>query len=367
VRRRGALALGAALLALGVWGAPSARAEPALSYACSSGSAPTSCTGWHTVPVTLTWTVSASGSAHLSGDCSTRTFAKDAASLTVWCQIDDGGTTLRKTVTLQIDTTPPTITTATPSRPADHAGWWNHPVTLGLGGTDATSGLESCDTVTYSGPDNPAGRVTGSCRDWAGNSAVRSFPIPYDATPPTLAHVKAGPGYRRVTLSWRMSRDTQVVDVMRTPGVRGAPTTELYRGLAARFSDAKASNGTAYRYTVSALDAAGNAATVTVNATPGGLAPATGARVRRPPTLRWQRIAHARYYNVQLFRGRQKILSAWPAQTRLRLHRHGTFHGHRFTLGKGRYRWYVWPGFGARAIHHYGALIGQSSFRMIRR
>ena len=33
-----------------------------------------------------------------------------------------------------------------------------------------------------------------------------------------------------------------------------------------------------------------------------------------------------------------------------------------FRLEKGTYRWYVWPGFGARSKGAYGQLLGTSTF-----
>ena len=42
--------------------------------------------------------------------------------------------------------------------------------------------------------------------------------------------------------------------------------------------------------------------------------------------------------------------------------RHWTFGGHSYSLKPGRYIWYVWPGFGKRAKHHFGARIGTSAF-----
>ena len=35
-------------------------------------------------------------------------------------------------------------------------------------------------------------------------------------------------------------------------------------------------------------------------------------------------------------------------------------------LSPGSYRWYVWPGFGARAAVDYGELLGFSSFTIVR-
>ena len=46
-----------------------------------------------------------------------------------------------------------------------------------------------------------------------------------------------------------------------------------------------------------------------------------GGRRQRPapPRLSWKPCAKARYYNVQFFRGKRKMLSAWPRRTRLQL------------------------------------------------
>jgi hypothetical protein len=47
-----------------------------------------------------------------------------------------------------------------------------------------------------------------------------------------------------------------------------------------------------------------------------------------------------------------------------RLPRSWTFEGKKYTLRRGTYRWYVWPGHGARARARYGTLIGGSLFRV---
>jgi hypothetical protein len=93
---------------------------------------------------------------------------------------------------------------------------------------------------------------------------------------------------------------------------------------------------------------------------PSSTAPATPPAP--PPLLRWHRADGAEYYNVQLFRGRKKILSAWPARPRFQLQKSWSFRGHRHRLTRGRYRWYVWPGFGPPAARHYGRLIRVGTF-----
>jgi hypothetical protein len=181
--------------------------------------------------------------------------------------------------------------------------------------------------------------------------------------------VKAQAGNRAVTVRWTASPDTVVSQLVRTPGVAGAPSSMLLQGTSDAFRDVGVKNGKAYRYTISAYDAAGNAASTTVSATPSliyALAPARNARLKRPPVLRWPPVTGARYYNVQLFRGKRKVLSAWPTGHRLRLHRSWTFRGRVVRLKRGHYRWFVWPGFGARAARHYGPLLAHSSFSMRR-
>ena len=92
------------------------------------------------------------------------------------------------------------------------------------------------------------------------------------------------------------------------------------------------------------------------------LAPRAGARVTSPPLLVWRRASRASYYNVQLYRGRVKVLSSWPARTRLQLRARWTYLGRQRQLAPGAYRWYVWPGYGRPSARRYGRLLGQSTF-----
>ena len=125
-------------------------------------------------------------------------------------------------------------------------------------------------------------------------------------------------------------------------------------------------NGTRYTYTITAMDQAGNVAQETVTAKPGMrlLAPAAGASLSAPPALSWTAIPKASYYNVQLFKGKTKILSTWPTKAGLQLKRTWRFRGHRHRLARGTYRWYVWPGFGSRKAAHYGHVVGTATFVM---
>ena len=95
--------------------------------------------------------------------------------------------------------------------------------------------------------------------------------------------------------------------------------------------------------------------------------PKAGAKVTRPPLLVWRRVTRARYYNVQLYRGRRKVLTAWPTKTRFQLQARWKNLGRKEMLLPGSYRWYVWPGYGAPSARRYGQLLGQSTFVVARR
>ena len=56
----------------------------------------------------------------------------------------------------------------------------------------------------------------------------------------------------------------------------------------------------------------------------------------------------------------------WPTKSQLALRRRWKYQKRTYTLSAGSYRWYVWPGFGARAEIDYGELLGSSSFTIVR-
>jgi hypothetical protein len=118
---------------------------------------------------------------------------------------------------------------------------------------------------------------------------------------------------------------------------------------------------------VTAFDQAANSANQSVVVTAAGalFTPAPGAKVSTPPRLVWTRLRHAKYYNLQLIRGR-KVLSAWPVRPGFQLRRTWIYNGRRYRLRPGVYRWYVWPGIGRRSAARYGRLLGSSTFVMTR-
>lgn len=319
--------------------------------------------GWYVSSVVIRWHVSSDAT---SSDCQAAiSVPDDTAGTTKSCSASNSDGTANASVTVKIDKTPPVAGVAAFARSPDSGPWFNHAVGVTWSGSDALSGIAGCTATTYSGPDNPAASLSGTCTDKAGNvSAPLGTTLAYDATPPALDGVTATASEAAIALRWSASPDTVSVRVDRSPGRAGAPSSPVYQGTGNAVDDDALLGGTRYTYTLTALDAAGNAATATASAVPTGtlLAPAPGAKLSRPPMLRWKPIKGARYYNVQLFRGKAKLLSAWPTKAHYQLRSAWTYRGHKHRLLPGKYRWYVWPGYGPRKHHRYGKLLGRRTF-----
>lgn len=314
--------------------------------------------GWYNHPVAVSFSGTDGGAGIDS--CTSATYGgpdTGDGSVSGTCK-DKAGNTGSASLALKYDATPPTANAATPDRPPDAGGAYNHPLTVSFAGVDDTSGIASCEAPTYSRPDAASASVSGRCTDNAGNtSAPFAFGFRYDSTPPSLKNLLVTTNDRSVTLAWKVSNDAAAIKVLRTRG-NAAPVT-LYDGKrVATYTDKRVSLGDKYRYTVEAVDAAGNVATEASAAAPSAplIAPRQAARVRGGVSFRWRPTPHATYYNVQIWRKGKKILSAWPAGTTYRAPR----------LTPGSYSWIVWPGFGARTQRKYGGAIGKSTFLVTR-
>ena len=271
-----------------------------------------------------------------------------------------GNISLEYPLSIAIDKTAPTVH-AVPSRGPDFNGWYNKPVSFTFQGADATSGIASCSSLTYSGPDNAKAVASGTCTDRAGNVGHASYQFAYDSTPATISSLSAQHGDRSVSLSWKVSAGTQVTQVTRSAsGVHKV----VYRGVGTEVRDTGLRVGAEYTYTVTAVDQAGNTsnASLAVTATGPLTSPVPGQTVSARPHLSWLPVKGATYYNVQLYRG-GRILSRWPERPNITLPASWAYQGHHHRLRSGSYRWYVWPGFGKKSQAHYGRLLGSSSFQ----
>ena len=326
---------------------------------------PADASGWYRLPVDVAFagTDAMSGIAGCTG---ARYTGLDAAAVTVagTCTDVAGNTTTGK-FPLRFDATPPVIRRAIAGRGPDHDGWYNHPVVMRFRAKDALSGLAQCPPVLVSGvPSSRARAFNATCADVAGNVATKAFTIPYDATRPAAPVLRVTAADRRARIGITASPDTRTIRITRVPGLRGHRSSRVYQGRVRSFTDRRVSNGRRYRYTVTAIDRAGNtrrkAARVRVGARL--LGPPDGSVVSAPPLLSWTRVRDARYYNVQLFRDGVKVLSRWPGKPRLQLAQRWRYAGRVRRLMPGHYRWYVWPGLGRPLERRFGTLVGARAF-----
>ena len=282
----------------------------------------------------------------------------------------DGGTTTIDTKVLKIDADPPTGIAAQLSRGPDYKGWYNHPVSATWTATDATSGLASCSSLTYAGPDSSSATLAGSCTDNAGNSASASSALNYDATAPVLGKVRVDSKASSDLVHWASTSPSDTVLVQRWARGNEKQQAVLFRGSGTAFADGKVAPGLEYNYAVQTFDQAGNASKrIVVAGLPkvlllgkSGYVPRAAAK----PILRWNRVHGAQYYNVQLYRGTKRVFAAWPAKSQLGLPAGWRWNGKRQRLSAGKYRWYVWAGFGARSFAHYQT-VGSAQFIVPRR
>lgn len=236
--------------------------------------------------------------------------------------------------------------------------------------------------------------VNFTATDSAGNhtSAVSTVTVIYEpsgtSAPPVVpSHVvppdnvrglaaKAGNGF--VLLTWTNPPSSDHIVVYRSLPTDSGIGSAIYTGPAAQYRDTGLQNDTQYRYVVVTYDKAGNRSVgVAILATPSVpklMTPVDGALIKRPPVLTWVSMPGVAYWNVQIFLDSQvaltsdfashslRVLSAWPTSTKLALHKTWRYSGRKYKLKPGIYRWFVWPGYGARSENNYGPLLGQSTF-----
>lgn len=363
--RRGTAAAAVGLAFLLVFCASASAAPPTISYSIDGIAG---ANGWYRGStngnnVVLHWSVSLDAT---QSDClAAVTVPGPTGGTTETCSAQNGyGSTTAVTSAIKIDATPPTSVSATFSRGPDFDGWYNHPVVINWSGSDATSGIAQCSSVTYEGPAGAAAAVSGGCTDMAGNSAAYTAQLAYDATPPALRQVAESSGPNADVIRWKSSSADDRIVVSRA--VRGRTgRSAVFHGTGTSFVDKKIRPGVEYEYTVRAIDQAGNASQiVSVDGLPKILTMQKVRYVPRAaskPILRWSRVRGASYYNVQLFRGSKRVFAAWPGTHQLGLPKTWRWEGHRYRLAPGRYRWYVWAGLGPRTLARYRS-VGSRSF-----
>jgi hypothetical protein len=184
-----AAVVGAGVVLVLLLTAPTAQAVPSVTYKCTP--APADCSGWFRSDVAIKWTVIPSDATVVAG-CQPTTLSTDTTGTNVFCSVDDGSATVTVQLKIKVDRTPPAVTGGSPARAADSNGWYDHAVGIVFSGADLTSGIDSCTSTTYDGPDSAAASLSGTCTDKAGNvSPAFAYGLKYDATAPTLTGVSS--------------------------------------------------------------------------------------------------------------------------------------------------------------------------------
>ena len=133
-----------------------ARALDPPTASCNGGG----CGGWFRSSVTVSWSYNGSGVTGTSG-CGAATIGDDTGGATFTCTVNYGGSFVGSSVTVRKDSSPPGVS-ASASRGPDANGWYTSPVSFSFTGDDGASGVASCTSGTYSGPDG--GDITGRGR-----------------------------------------------------------------------------------------------------------------------------------------------------------------------------------------------------------
>ncbi len=206
--------------------------------------------------------------------------------------------------------------------------------------------------------------MLGSCRDAAGNAVEAAHGFRYDATAPRLGKLDAESERKRIVISWQRPADVASVELARSPGVNGARRSVVYKGAGREFVDKAVRLGIAYRYELTAFDAAGNLdrSKVTGKARAIMYRPAAGAAVRAPVVLAWERPGGRELLQRPARARRRQDAERVAAAATLRIGATWRYAGRLQRLEPGLYRWYVWAARGTRERPTYGRALGSSTF-----
>jgi large repetitive protein len=244
-------------------------------------------------------------------------------------------------------------------------------------------------TVKFTATDASGNKASGTAKltllpKPAPGTTPPALPPPRENKPPaSVTGLAVKSGDAKVTLTWRNPSDADFdhVEITRssTTGFKVTGAV-VYRGKATSFTDRGLKNDVEYRYVVASVDKLGNAsAGLPIVAVPKQSllrTPADGARLKKiPAKFTWTRDPRASYYNLQLYAGgtlllqsataaRQKILSVFPTTTTYKFKSPWKWQGRKYTMTKGVYTWYVWPGYGPREDVSYGPLLGSATFQV---
>ena len=226
---------------------------------------------------------------------------------------------------------------------------------------------QGAGSQSYSGLTDGSYLFTLQVTNSIGNVAQTTHAWTVDTVPATaVLRLRSRFGNHWVKLLWDKPTDVDYSHVVISRRrVGGTKWTGLgTRSAGTSLLDKPVPNDVRFEYAVRTFDAAGNPSSR--SKVPGRasriLSPRYGAVVGSPPLVDWTPVTRATYFNMQLWRNGQKILSVWPTRSSYRLRAGWTFAGKHYALRQGSYRVYVWPGFGLKSAANYGGLLGWTSF-----
>ena len=199
-------------------------------------------------------------------------------------------------------------------------GWYNHPVEVAFTGADGGSGSTSAHRRWRTGartqPGEARRRVPGRRRSPERADDGRASVRRHAARQPNVKWVHRGTS---ISLAWTAGKDVVQANVVRAAGLKGKKPGVIYQANGRKLVDRqiRRAQGTGTRYRCTTRRGTppqdGRAAGRLV----GILAPAAGAVVKPPPVVEWSAVEEARFYNVQLWRGKVKLLTTWVRSPKL--------------------------------------------------
>ena len=144
--------------------------------------------GWNNSAVTVSFQCADSLSGLAPGSPPTPTILGSqgpAQAVTGTCQDTAGNSASATASGINIDLTPPTLT-STASPPPNASGWNNTNVTVSFTAADALSGVGSVTSPVMVTTDGAGQAVTGSASDFAGNVTLAKVLLNIDKSPPAI-------------------------------------------------------------------------------------------------------------------------------------------------------------------------------------
>ena len=236
---------------------------------------PPNAQGWYSQPVRVEFQCADAVSSVASCPVPVDVTVDGANQTITGTAVDAAGNAATVSLTLNLDTTPPSIV----PQPSPAGAWSNGPVTVTFVCADATSGVASCPQPQVLSSDGAGQAVAGEAVDLAGNRASASASVNIDRAPPTIAAAVAPAPNAR---GWHRADATvtfQCADA--ASGIADCPPPVVV-----------SAEGAGQQVSGGARDVAGNAATtsatVNLDRTPPALAiasPTPGTVLRTATTI----------------------------------------------------------------------------------